>query len=441
MGRTAAPGSPAPGSPAPGSTAPGSPAPGPAGRWARAVPVLAALALVMAAMAGSAPAHAAPAAPAAPVQTGEGQAGEGPAFTTTPEARAAALACPSSLAGATVDPVLLVHGTALEADTTYDWNWQPALDADGIPWCTVQLVERGMGDAQDSAEHLVHAIRTMAAESGRRVDIVGHSQGGMVPRWALRWWPDTRDLVDDLVGLAPSNHGSQSADGACAVSCAPAIQQQRSDSAFIGALNAEFETVAGIDYTVIYTTYDGVVTPNADAETGSSSLRTGDGARANIAVQDLCPAAVTDHLSIATSDAPAYALARDALDNDGPAQLDRVDPAVCNELAMPGVDPLTAVTDYAAVGTYIAESLVVSAQVTEEPPLRCYVTDSCNAAATQPTDTTTSTVAPSSTTSTTVLSAARTLPTTGGTSAPRVAVFVGVVALAGILLAAARRFR
>ncbi len=34
--------------------------------------------------------------------------------------------------------------------------------------------------------------------------MVTHSQGGMIGRWATRFWPDTRQMVDDIVGLAPS---------------------------------------------------------------------------------------------------------------------------------------------------------------------------------------------------------------------------------------------
>jgi putative serine esterase DUF676 len=50
----------------------------------------------------------------------------------------------------------------------------------------VTLPGTGMGDIQVAGEYVVYAIRTMHAAYGGRIDIVGHSQGGMVPRWALR---------------------------------------------------------------------------------------------------------------------------------------------------------------------------------------------------------------------------------------------------------------
>lgn len=43
----------------------------------------------------------------------------------------------------------------------------------------------------------------------------------MVPRWALRFWPDTRAMVDDVIGLDPSHHGTLDAYGVCAVAGCP----------------------------------------------------------------------------------------------------------------------------------------------------------------------------------------------------------------------------
>src|SRR4051794_24288823 len=118
----------------------------------------------------------------------------------------------------------------------------------------------------------------------------------MLPRWALRFWPDTRSLVGDVVGLDPSNHGTLDAVAACQGSCPPADAQQATGSRFLEALNSRTETFAGIDYTVIYTRTDEIVVPNLDAS-GSSSLHTGPGRIANIAVQEICPNDPSEHLA------------------------------------------------------------------------------------------------------------------------------------------------
>src|SRR3712207_6757943 len=131
----------------------------------------------------------------------------------------------------------------------------------------------------------------------------------MIGRWALRWWPDTRAMVEDLVGLAPSNHGTQSAEGVCATQCPPAYWQQRAVSKFTAALNSGPETFAGIDYTVAFTRYDEIVTPNQDAATGSSALRTGEGRRTNVLIQDICATNAAEHLTLGSSDPVGWALA------------------------------------------------------------------------------------------------------------------------------------
>src|SRR5436190_998866 len=113
----------------------------------------------------------------------------------------------------------------------------PPLTNLGIAWCSVTFPSHATADIQLNGEYVVNAIRTMYARAGRRISIIGHSQGGMVPRWALRFWPDTRQMVDDLIGLAPSNHGTMNARATCGPGgCNAASWQQRDDSKFIAAL-------------------------------------------------------------------------------------------------------------------------------------------------------------------------------------------------------------
>ncbi|MDP2775880.1 MAG: hypothetical protein Q8O61_20165 [Nocardioides sp.] len=46
------------------------------------------------------------------------------------------------------------------------------------------------------------AIRKANRVSGRRIAVVGHSQGGALPVWAVKFWPGVAGRVTDVVSLA-----------------------------------------------------------------------------------------------------------------------------------------------------------------------------------------------------------------------------------------------
>ncbi len=300
----------------------------------------------------------------------------GPALSVPQDRLDASLVCAGNLASGTHEPVLLVPGTTVNPHADFSWNWEPALTKLGIPWCSVELPGNSMGDIQVAGEYVVNAIRTMYSRAGRQIAVIGHSQGGMVPRWAFRFWPDTRTMVDDQIGFAPSNHGTIDADPLCLVGCAPAIWQQRDVSEFTKALNSRQETFPGISYTEVYTHLDEVVVPNLDSS-GSSSLHGGGGEITNVAVQDICPLDTNEHLLVGTIDPVAYALAIDAMDHPGPADPSRIQSSVCIQILMPGVNPATFATDLASAALVLSTTLATYPHVAAEPPLACYVTASC----------------------------------------------------------------
>ncbi|HEY7487342.1 MAG TPA: hypothetical protein VH912_22995 [Streptosporangiaceae bacterium] len=296
----------------------------------------------------------------------------GPPLSVPAKNLAASLTCTADLADASREPVLLVPGTTLTPKVNFSWNYARVLAAAHWPFCTVRLPGHAMADVQVAGEYEVYAIRAMHRATGRKVQVVGFSQGGMLGRWALRFWPDTRAMVDDLVGLDPSNHGTLDAYPVCTAGCAPAFWQQQTGSRFLAALNSYQETFAGISYTQIYTPTDEVVTPNL-GPAASSSLHTGDGRITNISVQRVCPVHVAEHLTMGSSDPVGYALVRDALMHSGPADPARISPTVCAELLMPGVDPATYPIDFAALTTTAVGQVATYPHVPQEPPPRPYV--------------------------------------------------------------------
>jgi hypothetical protein len=307
----------------------------------------------------------------------------GPALTVPAASLQAALTCSGPFGSSPLEPVLLNPATGVTPDQNYSWNYERAFTAQHRPWCAVTMPYHTLGDITVAGEYLVYAIRTVYAKAGRRIAVLGHSQGGMSMRWALRFWPDTRAMVDDVIGMAGSNHGTTALPSSpCATfGCPPASWQQLAGAAFIRALNSGAETFAGISYTEIFTHTDEVVQPNATDATSSSALHTGAGAITNVATQDVCPLDVDEHLTIGTIDPVAYALVMDALNHAGPAVPSRISRAVCLQLYQPGVNPLN-VQNYlqmlaAAPGLLAVDlpgfNLVGAPEVKAEPALPCYV--------------------------------------------------------------------
>lgn len=308
----------------------------------------------------------------------------GPALSVDRADLAAALTCHGDLRGSALEPVLLVPATSVTPEQNYSWNWEPAFAAQQRPWCTVTLPFQTLGDIQTVGEYLVYSIREVHRQAGRRIAVMGHSQGGMSMRWALRFWPDTRAMVDDVIGMAGDNHGTTLLDPVCVegfTTCTPQGWQQRSTSSFMKALNSRAETFAGISYTEIYSHTDEVVLPSTGAN--PSSALTGPGRITNVATQSICPLDLYEHLTVGTLDPVTYALTNDALDHDGPANPSRISRSVCFQPVMPGVDPLDLANDLRALSMLGALphlllvpvpfiNLAGAPQLSSEPALRCY---------------------------------------------------------------------
>ncbi len=283
-----------------------------------------------------------------------------------------ALTCRGHLAESERQPVLFLHGTTSNSHANWSWNWNRALRQQHWAYCDLDSPESGNEDIQVAAEYVVRAIQIMHHRAGRDIDLVGHSQGGMVGRWALKYWPDTRGMVDDYVGLSSSNHGTTVFQGQCSTtqSCSAANWQQQAGSHFLTALNDGRETYDAVDYTEISTHDDEVVVPST-----SPYLTAGPNVT-NVAVQDLCPTETVDHFAMAYSNA-AWLIGLDALTHKGPAVLQRVDASTCGAPYMPGVDPAAFPENVAAALAQTASSSATAPQYAEEPRLRCYAAPDC----------------------------------------------------------------
>jgi triacylglycerol lipase len=202
-------------------------------------------------------------------------------------------------------PVVLVHGTFENAAQ----NWSslaPYLQAHGYCVYALNYGNNGTGDIPTSARQLKTFVEgfVLPQTGATKVDMVGHSQGGMMPRYYINVLGGAAH-VNELVGLAPSNHGTTNPAAATAFSCT-ACRQQYYTSAFIRSVNNP-ETQDTVDYTVIETRYDQVVTPYT-----SAFLAPDDANVTNVLLQTKCPGDVSDHVGTAY-DPVAFQWVRNAL--------------------------------------------------------------------------------------------------------------------------------
>jgi triacylglycerol esterase/lipase EstA (alpha/beta hydrolase family) len=298
-------------------------------------------------------------------------AASGPRMTVPAASLNRALSCPRSLHHLGRDPVLLVPGTAADPATTYAWNYERTLPRAGYRYCTVTLPDKSLADIQVSAQYVVAAIRTMAARSGRKVAVIGMSQGGLEPRWALRFWPDLRKKVSDYVGLATPQHGTTLVGALCASGCAAALWQMAPDSAFLAALNRGAEVLKGPDWTAIYSRTDDIVAPQTEPAP-SSALAPAHGVRStSIALQTICPADTSTHIGT-LADATATALVFDALAHRGPASAARVGTGRCNDALAPGLDKQQVDDILANLLPKLLATTAAAPQLAAEPALASY---------------------------------------------------------------------
>jgi triacylglycerol esterase/lipase EstA (alpha/beta hydrolase family) len=209
-------------------------------------------------------------------------------------------------------PVVLVHGTFGNA-----WdNWlvgAPYIAARGF--CVFELdygqvagvpLIHGLAPIEQSAQQLSDYVdQVLAATGASQVDVVGHSQGGMMPRYYLKFLGGAAK-VHTLVGIAPSNHGT-TLDGIATLAsqfpgatqlvgtlCASCAEQIKG-SPFVTDLNAGGDTVPGVRYAVISSIFDEVVTPYRSQFLAGPNVT-------DIVLQNLCAVDLSEHVAIGTTD-------------------------------------------------------------------------------------------------------------------------------------------
>jgi triacylglycerol esterase/lipase EstA (alpha/beta hydrolase family) len=229
-------------------------------------------------------------------------------------------------------PVVIVHGTtsnfgsagAMIAPTlanagycVYGFNY-------GATSLTLGHIY-GLGEIAASARTMSAFVdKVLAATGAAKVDVIGASQGGMMPNYYIKRLGGAAK-VRTMIGLAPTNHGTTMQglvnigrslqilgliNDAYRYVGAPTYPEQEDGSDFQKALFADGDTVPGVRYLTVATSHDTTVTPLTN-----SFLHGGD--TTNILLQDLCPDDPVTHSGI-TLDGPVMQIILNALGPDVP---------------------------------------------------------------------------------------------------------------------------
>lgn len=278
-------------------------------------------------------------------------------------------------------PVLLMPGGSAPAGSTFYFNYEKLLSntsfADPV-W--VNIPGNSLGDVQVTAEYVAYAMNYVSGISNNtKIGVISYSQGAIAAQWALKYWPSTRDSVEDFMSLSAGFHGSLleidcvSSDSGCT----PASRQQFYNSTFIHTLHKDDGDSAFVPTTSVYSGFDQVVEPQKSPR-ASAELRDIRGVGVtNNQIQVGCPGKTAGSVYLHETmlvNPLAYALFVDALTHDGPGDLSRIDvDKICDQVVPPGLDLNDFLgTEVAATGLGTVNSMMYGNHSNVELPLKMY---------------------------------------------------------------------
>jgi len=212
------------------------------------------------------------------------------------------------------NPVVLVHGTYGNMESYLEYlSW--GLVVSGYCVFSLDYGNNGTGDIPTSAGQLRTFVDKVLATTGAtKVSLVGHSQGGTMARYYVKNLGGGAK-VNDLVGIAPANHGTNNTGLTARIVGYPvcvACTQLMIGSSFLTGLNSVDETPGTVSYTNIVSKLDKIVTPYTSGNLSGPNTT-------NITLQNVCPSDVTDHVHL-PEDPAVIRLVLNALQVSGPAQ-------------------------------------------------------------------------------------------------------------------------
>jgi hypothetical protein len=246
------------------------------------------------------------------------------------------------------EPVVLAHG--LGANQSDNWAYiAPRLAERG--YCVFSLTYGrnplappplsqvgGLQPMEQSARQLAAFVdRVRDATGADKVDILGHSEGSLMPDYYVKFLGGDR-YVEKYIGMTPLWHGTQTLGlaelnhlavqygfgpevGAAFAPFCGSCREFLKGSPFIAKMNSDGgPAVDGVAYTTIITTHDELVVPYTSGILHGKDVT-------NIILQDHCPQDLAEHVAVAF-DPVTLQYIQNALDPDHarPVQCSAVGP-------------------------------------------------------------------------------------------------------------------
>ncbi|KAI8605234.1 putative secreted lipase [Dissophora ornata] len=210
-------------------------------------------------------------------------------------------------------PLILIHSTLLTVDSW--WEFAPVLIENG--YCVFGLTYGlyptipgfgGLASVESSAQELAtFADNVLTQMNVTQVDIVGHSQGGILARYWMKYL-EGAGKVYRHIGISPITHGTtldsltiwaEAWDVFAPLSAffnviAPSFPEMVANSTFMNELNDGGDTASGVIFSNIATKYDEVVTPYTTCFQEDTGVT-------NVVLQNLCALSLNEHLTMINS--------------------------------------------------------------------------------------------------------------------------------------------